>query len=452
MSQIVKEGRRQNGKLKRPKAAGESENSERGMPIKTFSDAMPAAAGVSIRSRQHQRRSSDIAEDHGFSPPKENDGMDSRVKSMEAPSPQRASRKLRIQRVMDLTTTSSILCMSVIGVKQDGFLALMPTKWNAEVMLATMYKLGDLTEKHDALTNAIALNFEHSNEGFMAALCALKTTNIKDACELVVTLFDRDFDGKVTKKDLYYHFNAAIPTDTKDIDQEFLRSKERAKQIFKAFDVGGKGFFDKKDVMAGLKADPRNVGLLSPNLVRDKKWQRTSICACRGSKEKSLLSWMKNRKRELRKKKKAVKEQQQNSDNKKSAFNQENNEVSKQLEERRKAREKQREEMRMRIQNQKLNLKAQKKYSKNLEKGFSLVLKEEQGATVKESAPSMSAIKSNLPQMEEDEEDEIVDEICEEESDQADDGVEEDDFLDESITEDILAGSGGSLTYSQQFS
>ena len=38
-------------------------------------------------------------------------------------------------------------------------------------------------------------------------------------------------------------------------------------------------------------------------------------------------------KRELRNKKKAVKEQQQNSDNKKSAFNQENNEVSKQLEE-----------------------------------------------------------------------------------------------------------------------
>ena len=40
---------------------------------------------------------------------------------------------------------------------------------------------------------------------------------------------------------------------------------------------------------------------------------------------------------------------------------QENNAVSKQLEERRKAREKQREEMRMRIQNQKLNLKAQKR-------------------------------------------------------------------------------------------
>ena len=108
--------------------------------------------------------------------------------------------------------------------------------------------------------------------------------------------------------------------------------------------------------------------------------------------------------------------------------------------------------MRMRIQNQKLNLKAQKRFSKNMEKGFSLVLKEEQSAAIKESAPSMSAIKSNLPQMEEDEEDEIVDEICEEESDQADDGVEEDDFLDESITEDILAGSGGSLTYSQQFS
>ena len=60
---------------------------------------------------------------------------------MEASSPQRVSRKLRIQRVMDLTTTSSILCMSVIGVKKDGFLSLMPTKWNAEVMLTTMLNL-----------------------------------------------------------------------------------------------------------------------------------------------------------------------------------------------------------------------------------------------------------------------------------------------------------------------
>ena len=42
------------------------------------------------------------------------------------------------------------------------------------------------------------------------------------------------------------------------------------------------------------------------------------------------------------------------------------------------------------------------------------MLKEEQSAAIKESAPSMSAIKSNLPQMEEDEEDEIVDEIWEE--------------------------------------
>ena len=149
MSQIVKEGRRGNGKLKRPKAAGESENSERGMPIKTFTDdAMPAAAGVSIRSRQHQRRSSDIAEDHGFSPPKENDGMDSRMKSMEAWKSHRNG-----------FNNNFFHTMHVRDWRQDGFLSLMPTKWNAEVMLATMYKLGDLTEKHDALTNAMALNF-----------------------------------------------------------------------------------------------------------------------------------------------------------------------------------------------------------------------------------------------------------------------------------------------------
>ena len=46
------------------------------------------------------------------------------------------------------------------------------------------------------------------------------------------------------------------------------------------------------------------------------------------------------------------------------------------------------------------------------------MLKEEQSAAIKRVL-SMSAIKSNLPQMEEDEEDEIVDEIWEEESDQA---------------------------------
>ena len=72
MSQIVKDVRR--NKMKRPKAAGEGDQSERGAPRKTFSDVPSRSNNVSIRSRQHQRRSSDISNDHGFSPPKDNDG------------------------------------------------------------------------------------------------------------------------------------------------------------------------------------------------------------------------------------------------------------------------------------------------------------------------------------------------------------------------------------------
>ena len=61
-------------------------------------------------------------------------------------------------------------------------------------------------------------------------------------------------------------------------------------------------------------------------------------------------------------------------------------------------------------------------------------------------------LKEVIIENDDEEEDEIIDEIYEEESDQNDnnDDVEED-FLDESIGEDILASSNGSLTYSQQF-
>ncbi len=496
MSQIVKDVRR--NKIKRPKAAGEGDQSERGAPRKTFSDIPSRSNNVSIRSRQHQRRSSDISNDHGFSPPKDNDGKvefhvgsnrnnasndrNSAAKNIIDAQPElqhstntsspKKSTKLRIQRAMDLTTTSSILCMSVLGVKLDGFIKLMPPKWNFDSMLTKLYELGDLTEKNDALTNALAHNFEHSNEGFMAALCALKTTGIKDACELVITLFDRDFDGKVTKKDLYYHFNAAIPADTKDLEKEFAKSKERAKEIFRVFDIEGNGFFDKKDVMVGLKSDPRNVALLSINLVRDKKWQRTSICACRGPKQSSLVTWMKDRKRELRERKKAAKKEQQQqsqlqqqnkskknkllSNRNKDSNNKNGSDGSSQLEERRKAREKQREEMRLRIQNQKINLKAQKKFSKENEKGFSIVLKEDkknqQQQQREKNIQSTNKFKEIMIEDDDDEEeDEIIDEIYEEESDQNDDNDAEEDFLDESIGEDILASSNGSLSYSQQF-
>ena len=504
MSQIVKDVRRSGKKFQRPKAAGEGERSERGAPVKTFSEEIPIRSNnISIRSRQHQRRSSDISDDHGFSPPKDdninisleahfsnaNNNNNSRIASNDnnkrksnhgrarrkidiqhqSPTTKSSgkSTKLRIQRVMDLTTTSSILCMSVLGVKLEGFLDLCPGKWNFESMLTKLYELGDLTEKNDALTNAIAHNFEHSNEGFMAALCALKTTGIKDACELVIILFDRDFDGKVTKKDLYYHFNSAIPSDTKDVEKEFAKSKERAKEIFRVFDIEGNGYFDKKDVMVGLKSDPRNVALLSINLVRDKKWQRTSICACRGPKNSSLVSWMKDRTRELRKRKKAAKEQQQQNNNIINAnnTNSSNDNKKSQLEERRKAREKQRQEMRMRIQNQKINLKAQKKFSNENDKGFSLVLKEDQKNRINSTGNldhphqqrqniqiATNKLKEVIIENDDEEEDEIIDEIYEEESDQNDnnDDVEED-FLDESIGEDILASSNGSLTYSQQF-
>ena len=57
MSNIVSDQSRK--KLKRPKAAGEGEASERGKPVHTISQ------------RSHRRRSKDIAEDHGFSPPKD---------------------------------------------------------------------------------------------------------------------------------------------------------------------------------------------------------------------------------------------------------------------------------------------------------------------------------------------------------------------------------------------
>ena len=57
MSHIVSDQQRR--KPKRPKAAGEGEQSERGKPVLTISQ------------RSHRRRSQDIAEDHGFSPPKD---------------------------------------------------------------------------------------------------------------------------------------------------------------------------------------------------------------------------------------------------------------------------------------------------------------------------------------------------------------------------------------------
>ena len=82
----------------------------------------------------------------------------------------------------------------------------------------------DATEKYGGQGEGLT-PMELLLAGVAGCIGKLKTTGIKDACELVIILFDRDFDGKVTKKDLYYHFNSAIPSDTKDVEKEFAKSK-----------------------------------------------------------------------------------------------------------------------------------------------------------------------------------------------------------------------------------
>ena len=55
------------------------------------------------------------------------------------------SKSMRLSRKMHLDTTSAILCMSVLGVRTDAFLKLLPTSWTVDSMKQTLIELGDLT-------------------------------------------------------------------------------------------------------------------------------------------------------------------------------------------------------------------------------------------------------------------------------------------------------------------
>ena len=489
MSHIVSDQQRR--KPKRPKAAGEGEQSERGKPVLTISQ------------RSHRRRSQDIAEDHGFSPPKDdnypsavelgfsppkgqmnrflennddddeddrqNDAMNVQTKRTE----KKKSKGMRLSRKMHLDTTSAILCMSVLGVQTDAFLQLLPETWTVDSMRQTLIELGELEITSDPFLNAIGSNFELSNEGFMGALCVLKSVHIKDPSEAFVALFSSRGDGKVSKKDILQSLNAAIPAELnkKEVDEAFRDSKVRCKEFMKVFDTEKKGHITYQDIVKRLKEDPKRVGLLSMNLVREKKWQKTSICACRGKKVGSLMSFMKKKRRAARQRVKDAKNAKGTGGSRSGAAqdstsgDDQKREKQIALEVRRKAREKQRAELRKRISNQKKNLAAAQltgKASNQGENFVTLVVKDGSGEKKeikmngrqrtsgeklkRQVAPEKSHFVASAPWTDEveEEEEEYLEEFEFSEDDEAAGSVVEEDFLNESITEEILASSIGS--------
>ena len=467
-------------KMKRPKAAGEGESSERGKPKNTIKQQ--------FEKRAHQRRAENMAVDHGFSPPKESfadtnidiHGFSPPKRHSTAegdrklqPEKEQQNDRLRVIRKMHLDLTSAILCMSVLGVKQDSFLELLPKKFTLENMKSTLIELGELEFSNDAFLNAIVSSFELTPEGFMGAMCVLKSVHLKDAAEVFVALFDSNFDGKVSKKDLVNQFNSAIPPELNadQVKVAFSMSKRKCKEMMNEFDKDGKGYLTYQDIVVGLKEDPKRISLLSMNLVREKKWQRTSICAPRGPKSDSLLTYLKNKKREAKKRKKDLKDRaaQHNANEKGSNAAESGNLGTTDLqEERRKARLKQQAEMKQKIENQRKNLKAAKlsgKANSTIQQDFTLVVKDQHKGGKKEisitadsvtmdcqggaaTAKKLSLPKDEILSADEDiVEDEVedaametlygLDDVSYEES------VEED-FLNESITEEIMASSIGS--------
>ena len=207
------------------------------------------------------------------------------------------------------------------------------------------------------------------------------------------------------------------------------------------------------------------------NLVREKKWQKTSICACRGKKVGSLMSFMKKKRRAARQRVKDAKNAKGTGGSRSGAAqdsksgDDQKREKQIALEVRRKAREKQRAELRKRISNQKKNLAAAQltgKASNQGENFVTLVVKDGSGEKKeikmngrqrtsgeklkRQVAPEKSHFVASAPWTDEveEEEEEYLEEFEFSEDDEAAGSVVEEDFLNESITEEILASSIGS--------